>query len=195
MKKRLLGFLIAIPVAIGVVAAAVWSRLGRVTPHETATHSLYDLDVRTLDGKPAPLAAYRGKVALVVNVASRCGFTPQYEGLEKLYTDLAARGFVVLAFPCNDFGGQEPGTPEQIHEFCSSQYRVTFPMFQKVQVKPGAGQSPVYDFLTAGGQAPAWNFGKYLIDRQGHVVKFFGTRTTPDARELRQAIEAQLQSR
>src|SRR5712691_5682725 len=109
--------------------------------------SLYDLKTTTLLGQPADLGAYRGKVTLVVNVASKCGFTPQYAGLEKLQRELSGKGFAVLGFPSNDFGGQEPGTAEKIAEFCKLTYDVTFPMFAKVSVNPGPKQSPVYQFL------------------------------------------------
>jgi glutathione peroxidase len=165
------------------------------TAQATAPPSLYAMHTKTLDGKPVSLAKYKGKVTLVVNVASKCGFTPQYTGLEKLYKDLQPKGFVILGFPCNDFGGQEPGTPEEIAQFCSSKYEVTFPLFEKVSVKPGPGQSPIYQYLTASGNVPPWNFSKYLIDRQGHIVKFFPSSVKPDAPELRQAIETTLASK
>src|SRR5471030_2911552 len=109
--------------------------------------SLYELKVNSLDGKPVDLGQYKGHVVLVVNVASKCGFTPQYAGLEKLYLDYKDKGFVILGFPANDFGHQEPGSPEEIAAFCSSKYNVTFPMFEKVVTLKGAGQSPVYQFL------------------------------------------------
>ena len=125
-----------------------------------------------LDGKPVDLARYKGHVVLVVNVASHCGFTPQYAGLEKLYLDNKDKGFVILGFPSNDFGGQEPGTPAEIATFCSSKYNVTFPMFEKVVTK-GPGQSPVYQFLTTGFPAPTWNFCKYLIVYDAHGKGFF----------------------
>ena len=156
------------------------------------TGSFYDLKVNALDGKPADLAAYRGKVALVVNVASQCGYTPQYTGLEKLYREMAPKGVVLLGFPSNDFGGQEPGTAEEIGQFCKRTYDVTFPLFEKVVTKAGAGQSPVYAFLGESGNLPAWNFSKYVVDRNGKVVAFFPSRVTPDAPELRAAIEKAL---
>jgi glutathione peroxidase len=154
--------------------------------------SLYDLKVKSLAGRPVSLKTYRGKVALVVNTASQCGYTPQYKGLEALYRQYAKAGFVILGFPCNDFGGQEPGSPEQIQTFCTGTYHVTFPMFEKVSVKPGPGQAPVYSFLTASGNTPGWNFSKYLIDRDGHIVKFFPSKVTPEAPELVEAVQAQL---
>jgi glutathione peroxidase len=153
-----------------------------------ATVSLYDLTTSTLLGKPADLGAYRGKVTLVVNVASKCGFTPQYEGLEKLHRDLQGKGFAVLGFPSNDFGGQEPGTAQEIAEFCRLTYDVTFPMFAKVVTLPGREQSPIYTFLGAGGHLPAWNFSKYLVGKDGKVIAFFPSEVTPESPELRRAI-------
>jgi glutathione peroxidase len=154
--------------------------------------SLYDLKVRTLAGQPADLAVWRGKVTLVVNVASQCGFTPQYAGLEKLYRELAPKGFAILGFPSNDFGGQEPGSAEEIQQFCRRTYDVTFPLFEKVVTKAGPGQSPVYAFLGESGSLPQWNFAKYLIDKNGKVAAFFPSRVAPDAPELRAAIEKAL---
>jgi glutathione peroxidase len=150
--------------------------------------SFYDLKTETLQGKPADLSAYRGKVTLVVNTASECGYTPQYEGLEALHRDLAPKGFSVLGFPSNDFGGQEPGSAQQIAEFCRKNYGVTFPMFAKLSTRPGAGQSPIYTFLGASGNLPAWNFSKYVVGKNGKVVAFFPSAVTPDAPELRAAI-------
>jgi glutathione peroxidase len=151
--------------------------------------SLYDLKTQTLVGnKPADLGDYRGKVTLVVNVASYCGYTPQYQGLEKLHRELQPKGFAVLGFPSNDFGEQEPGSAEQIAEFCRLTYDVTFPMFAKVVTKPGAGQSPIYALLGHTGKLPAWNFAKYLIGRDGRVIAFFPSDVTPESPQLRTAI-------
>jgi glutathione peroxidase len=150
--------------------------------------SMYDLQAMSLDGKPVNLAQYRGKVSLVVNVASKCGFTPQYEGLEKLQREMKGKGFNVLGFPSNDFGGQEPGTAEEIATFCKLTYDVTFPMFEKVVTKKGAGQSPIYAFLGQSGNLPAWNFSKYVVDKQGRVVAFFPSEATPEDPALRAAI-------
>ena len=160
---------------------------------EAAKVDLYSAEARTLEGQPAPLAQYRGRVTLVVNVASECGFTPQYTGLQRLYERYEARGLTVLGFPSNDFGGQEPGSAEEIRAFCSSKYRVKFPMFEKVQTKAGAGQSPVYALLQEGtGNLPKWNFGKYLVGRSGKVLKFFASDSAPESAELTAAIEAAL---
>ncbi len=153
--------------------------------------SLYDLSANTLEGVPQPLSAYRGKVALVVNVASECGYTPQYQGLEKLYEGYQGKGFVLLGFPSNDFGGQEPGDATQIREFCSTRFHVTFPMFEKVKTK-GAGQSPVYAFLATRDGEPKWNFHKYLVGRDGEVLAAFPSDVEPESLELREAIDAAL---
>jgi len=153
--------------------------------------SLYDFKVNSLDGKPADLGQYKGHVVLVVNVASKCGFTPQYAGLEKLYLEYKDKGFFVLGFPANDFANQEPGTPEEIEAFCTGKYNVTFPMFEKVVTK-GDGQSPLYQFLTTGFPAPTWNFCKYLIDKNGHVIQEFPSKVTPQDKELTDAINAAL---
>jgi glutathione peroxidase len=154
--------------------------------------SFYALKTTTLQGQPADLSQYAGKVALVVNVASQCGFTPQYAGLEKLYEELKGRGFVILGFPSNDFGGQEPGSPEEIATFCKKNYGVTFPVFSKLVTKAGPEQSPLYGFLGQSGSLPAWNFGKYLLGKDGKVVKYFPSKVTPESPELREAIEAAL---
>lgn len=142
---------------------------------------LYDFVVKTIDGKDKPLADYRGKVLLIVNVASKCGYTPQYEGLEKLYETYKERGLVVLGFPANNFLWQEPGTDEEIQEFCTTSYGVTFDMFSKISVK-GSDQHPLYRFITAvpAVQGPVkWNFQKYLVNRKGEIVKVFFSKTEP----------------
>lgn len=153
--------------------------------------SLFDLSAQTLDGQPQPLSAYAGKVALIVNTASECGFTPQYAGLEELWNDYRDRGLVVLGFPSNEFGGQEPGTSEEISAFCDSRYHVTFPMFEKVATK-GATAHPVYQLLTAKHGEPKWNFHKYLVGKDGQVRHAFPSSTAPDSPELRSAIDAAL---
>ena len=156
--------------------------------------SFYDLKTKTLLGKNGDLAQYRGKVSLVVNVASKCGFTPQYEGLEKLQREMKGKPFNVLGFPSNDFGQQEPGSAEEIAQFCRLTYDVTFPMFEKVVTKRESGQSPIYAFLGQSGHLPAWNFSKYVIGKDGHVVAFFPSDVTPESPELRQAIAKALGS-
>jgi len=184
-------------VLVAAAGAGLWMKRTLFAPSVTFAQgvgggSMYDLKTTTLDGQPTDLAAYRGKVTLVVNVASKCGYTPQYDGLEKLYKEMAPRGFAVLGFPTNEFGGQEPGTAKQIQEFCRLTYGVTFPMFSKVETKPGPNQSPVYAFLGQSGSLPQWNFGKYVVGKDGKVRAFFPSRTTPDAKELRDAIEQAL---
>ena len=155
--------------------------------------SFYTLQTATLDGEDTDLSAWKGKVSLVVNVASECGLTPQYTGLQALHDELSGQGFTVLAFPSNDFGGQEPGSPEQIQAFCSSNYSVSFPLFEKVQTKAGDGQSPVYARLASmTGELPTWNFSKYLISKDGSRAVFFDPRTEPSDAALRAAIEAEL---
>jgi glutathione peroxidase len=156
--------------------------------------SFYDLKTQTLLGKPADLADYRGKVTLVVNVASYCGYTPQYKGLEQLHRELKDKGFAVLGFPSNDFGEQEPGTAEEIATFCRLTYDVTFPMFAKVVTKPGPDQSPVYKLLGATGHLPSWNFGKYVVGKDGKVRAFFPSDVTPDEPALRVAIAEALKT-
>ncbi len=156
--------------------------------------SLTQHSANTLGGGPVELSTYAGKVLLVMNVASACGLTPHYTGLQKLHDEFAGKGFSVLGFPCNQFGAQEPGNAEQIREFCSTKYRVTFPMFDKVEVKKGPGQHAVYQFLTEAHAEPNWNFTKYLVGRDGQVLKRFEPTTAPDDPALRAAIESALAS-
>jgi glutathione peroxidase len=156
---------------------------------------MYDLTMQRIDGAEQPLSDYQGQVLLLVNVASKCGNTPQYEGLERLYETYRERGLAVLGFPANEFGGQEPGTDEEIQEFCSATYGVQFPMFSKIVVK-GEGIHPLYERLTSmpepiGGEV-RWNFQKYLVDREGNVVQKFHPKMQPDDPELVAAIEALL---
>ena len=153
--------------------------------------SLYALKTKTLEGKPADLSQYKGKVSLVVNVASACGLTPHYAGLQKLHTDLKAKGFTVLGFPCNQFGAQEPGTAEQIREFCGTKYKVDFPLFEKADVK-GDKKQPVYQFLTTGFDEPDWNFAKFLVGKDGKVIKRYAPPTKPDDKQMIADIEAAL---
>lgn len=152
--------------------------------------ALLDRELRPLAGKtPESLCKHQGKVLLIVNTASKCGFTPQYEGLEAMHERLAPRGFAVLGFPSNDFLGQEPGTEEQIQEFCTLTYGVKFPMYEKLHVK-GKNAAPLYQALReATGEAPGWNFHKYLLNRRGEVVASFGSRTTPDDPKLLARVE------
>ena len=157
--------------------------------------SLHDFQVKTIDGQNKSLRDYAGHPLLVVNVASRCGLTPQYTALEALYQRFKGRGFTVLGFPCNDFGAQEPGTEAEIKTFCESKYNVTFPLFSKLHVK-GSERAPLYEFLTSQATAPdgpgdiAWNFAKFLIGSDGRVLARFNPQTAPDAPDVISAIEA-----
>ena len=159
--------------------------------------TLYDIPVKTLSGEDSSLGALAGKTLLVVNVASKCGLTPQYAALEALHERLADRGFSVVGFPCNQFMGQEPGTAEEIEEFCSTTYGVTFPMFEKIEVN-GDGRHPIYDELTAVPDADGaagdvqWNFEKFLLGPDGTVLARFRPRTVPDDPEVLAAIEKHL---
>jgi glutathione peroxidase len=159
--------------------------------------SIYEIELPRLDGKPAKLSDYAGKVVLAVNVASRCGFTPQYAGLQAVHDRYSAQGFTVLGFPSNQFLNQEPGSAEQIQEFCSLNYGVTFPLFAKLDVK-GNRQHPLYAILTAvpddSGKAGnvSWNFEKFLVGRDGHVVRRFRSKVVPEDPKLIGAIESLL---
>lgn len=161
----------------------------------TAALKLADIPLKTIKGEDASLGDYAGKALLIVNVASKCGLTPQYEGLEKLYRDYRDKGLVVLGFPSNDFAGQEPGTNEEIARFCTTNFGVDFPMFEKIAVK-GPGKHPLYAELIAESDEPEaeiqWNFEKFLVSRDGHVVRRFSPRTTPDDPDLVAAVEAVL---
>lgn len=158
--------------------------------------TIYDFTMESIDNKPVPLKEFKGKVMLVVNVASYCGNTPQYAALEALYEKYKNRGFVVLGFPANEFGAQEPGTNSEIKEFCTSKYNVSFPMFSKIVVK-GEGIHPLYQWLIANSGKPddiGWNFEKFLISRDGHVVARIAPKTKPDSPEVVAAIEKALGS-
>jgi len=158
-----------------------------------AGSSIYSFTLPSIDGDPIPLANFKGKVVLLVNVASRCGFTPQYAGLEAVYTKYKDQGFVILGFPANNFGGQEPGTNLEIKTFCSTKYNVTFPIYGKVSVK-GPDQTPLYQYLTKEADPShsgdiKWNFTKFLVDRNGNVVQRFEPAVTPESPEVTSAIE------
>jgi glutathione peroxidase len=154
--------------------------------------TLHDFKAKNITGQEIDLSQYKGKVCLVVNVASRCGYTPQYKGLESLYQNYKDRGLVVLGFPSNDFGAQEPGTEAEIQNFCTTNYGVSFDMFSKVKVK-GADQVDVYQYLTnTTGNQVQWNFNKFLVDKEGKVVKYYPSSTAPDSPELKKDIEALL---
>src|ERR1035438_2340756 len=173
----------------------VLAALSLVSATSLAASSVYDFTLDALNGTPTPLANFKGKVMLVVNVASQCGYTYQYEGLQALYVKYKDQGLVVTGFPANNFGGQEPGTNAEIGAFCKSKFGVTFPMFSKISVA-GKDKAPLYQFLTdkasnpkTGGEIP-WNFTKYLVDRSGKVLARFDAAVEPGSKELTSAIEA-----
>lgn len=183
--------------AIGAVVG--WLAVGAAAQEGTGVKSIYDFTMKDIDGHEVGLADFRGKVLLVVNVASKCGFTGQYAGLEKLYQTYADRGLVVLGFPANNFLGQEPGTEAEIKNFCTLTYGVTFPMFSKISVK-GKTIHPLYVFLTSKETDPefaggiTWNFNKFLIGRDGTILGRFGSRTAPEDSDLVAAVERALQA-
>jgi glutathione peroxidase len=162
-----------------------------------AASSVYDFTLPSIDGAPSPLAAYKGKVLLLVNVASKCGYTPQYKGLEALYEKYKDQGLVVLGFPANNFMSQEPGTNEEIKSFCTRTYHVSFPMYSKISVK-GDDKAPLYQYLTDKSANPAtggeigWNFTKFLVDKNGKVIARFDSKVTPESSELTSAVEQAL---
>ncbi len=159
--------------------------------------SVLDFKMKDIDGRDVKLNKYKGNVLLVVNVASKCGYTPQYEGLQAIYEKYQAKGFYVLGFPANNFGEQEPGSAKEIKEFCESKYKVKFPMFAKISVK-GEDQDPLYKFLTSKETNPnfagdiTWNFNKFLVDRKGSVVARFTSKDTPESETIKKAIEKEL---
>jgi glutathione peroxidase len=160
-----------------------------------AASNIYDFTLPSIDGKPMPLSDFKGKVVLLVNVASRCGYTPQYSALESLYEKYKDQGFVIVGFPANNFGGQEPGSNEEIKTFCSRKYNVTFPLYGKVSVK-GDDQTPLYQYLTKQTDPSImgeikWNFTKFLVDRNGHVIQRFESAVTPDSKDVVSAVEKQ----
>ena len=196
--------LMAVAVVAGVGALAL-ARPGDVkdtvkeptkVAHEKHGSPL-DFTAKTIDGKEQKLSDYKGKVVLLVNVASKCGLTPQYTALESLYAKYKDQGFVIVGFPANNFGGQEPGTNEEIKQFCTGKYNVTFPMMSKISVK-GDDKDPLYKFLTEGGAGKEfagdieWNFAKFLVDRNGNVIARFASKTTPDSPQVTAAVEKAL---
>ena len=191
-----------IMVSAAVVCASIFSSVfsGGASGTEDGgkkVDSIYSFTMKDIDGKDTNLGQYRGKVLLLVNVASKCGLTPQYEGLEQLYLKYKDRGFAILGFPANNFAGQEPGTNEEIKQFCTLKYKVSFPMFAKISVK-GADIHPLYKFLTSKESNPEFggdigsNFSKFLVDRNGKVIARFETREKPEGEKVTQAIEKTL---
>jgi len=187
---------------IALLTASVVALVFIVAPASVAegaekVASALNFQMKSLDGKPVDLSKYQGKVVLMVNVASKCGLTPQYTGLEKLHEKYADKGLAILGFPANEFAGQEPGSDVEISEFCTTKFGVKFDMFSKVVVK-GEGQCPLYKFLTSEETDPKfagdikWNFEKFLVDRNGNVINRFAPKVTPESPEVVQAIEAAL---
>lgn len=192
MKTQMILSLLAVPVFAMSFSLFFGKKTSPLDP--TAAGSLYDFKMKDIDGKEMPLAKFKGKVVVVVNVASKCGLTPQYEGLQKLYTTYKDKGLVVLGFPANQFGGQEPGTDTEIKEFCTGKYNVTFPMFSKIVVK-GEGIHPLYTWLLGSTENKGdieWNFAKFLVGRDGKVLKRFAPRVTPEDKDFVATIEAAL---
>lgn len=176
---------------IGVFALIFFSTNLFSEEEKVITKNIYSFTMKTIDGQDKSLADYKGKVLLLVNTASKCGFTPQYKGLQALYEKYKTRGFEVLAFPANNFMGQEPGTNEQIQEFCSLKFHTTFPLFSKISVK-GKDIDPLYQYLTQETQFKgdiSWNFNKFLVDKNGQVIAKFGSMTDPLSKEITSGIE------
>jgi len=190
---------------IGLIALSLFIAAGYLMSDsapraELKTKSILDFKMKDIDGNDIKLKKYKGNVLLVVNTASKCGYTPQYEGLEAIYEKYKSEGFSVLGFPANNFGGQEPGTEAEIKEFCTLKYKVSFPMFAKISVK-GDDQDPLYKFLTSKETNPnfagdiTWNFNKFLIDKKGNVVARFSSKDTPQSETVTAAIEKYLKEK
>jgi glutathione peroxidase len=185
----------------GLVSAYSFGFIGdSSSPEMTKVKSVLDFTVKNIDGKDVKLKTYKGDVLLIVNTASKCGYTPQYEGLQAIYDEYKAQGFTVLGFPANNFGGQEPGKESEIKEFCESKYKVKFPMFAKISVK-GGDQDELYKFLTSKETNPkfagdiSWNFNKFLVNRKGEIVARFSSKDTPQSEAVKQAIEKEMKSK
>lgn len=183
-------------IAIALITAFGCGSIIAANPPKKAK-TIYDFTVKDIDGNDVKLKKYKGKVALVVNVASKCGYTPQYEGLQAIYQKYKDQGFVILGFPANNFREQEPGTNAEIKEFCESKYKVTFPLFAKISVK-GEDQEPLYKYLTGKETNPefagdiTWNFNKFLVDKNGKIIARFTSKDTPQSETVTQAIEKAL---
>jgi glutathione peroxidase len=197
MKAKLTSAFALAVVFAALFALSLSSRKSVASSSGEKMNSIYDFSLKDIDHKEVNLSQYRGKVVLVVNVASRCGYTPQYEGLQKVYMKYKDRGFVILGFPANNFMAQEPGTDEEIKTFCSTKYNVTFPIFSKISVK-GDDIHPLYKFLTSKETNPEfggdikWNFSKFLVDKSGKIIARFEPKVTPESDPVIQAIEKAL---
>lgn len=196
MLKAVSVLIFAAMLCVGI-SFVIWDSKADTVEASTFKKSIFKYKMKDIDGNDVKLSKYKGHVLLVVNVASKCGYTPQYEGLEAIYEKYKEKGFYVLGFPANNFGSQEPGTESEIKEFCTSKYKVTFPMFAKISVK-GADQDPLYAYLTSKEKDPdfagdiTWNFNKFLIDRDGKIVARFSSKQTPESDDVTQAIEKYL---
>ncbi len=199
---KYLGIVFAVVLTVAVVAVATKEKGNESPKQSTSTtggvvsdKNLGDFKVKDIDGKDVDLSQYKGKVVLVVNVASKCGYTRQYTGLENIYKKYKDRGLVILGFPCNDFGGQEPGTNEEIKEFCSTKFSVSFPMMDKVAVL-GEGKAPLFAWLTnnevTGSKDIKWNFEKFLINKDGQIVERFVSKDEPEGEKITAALEREL---
>lgn len=197
MKAKLIWGLAVALVCAGAFSLDFTSRASDKPGGGDKMNSIYDFSLKDIDHKEVSLSQYRGKVVMIVNVASRCGFTPQYEGLQKLYLKYKDRGFVILGFPANNFGFQEPGTDEEIKTFCSAKYSVTFPIFSKISVK-GDDMHPLYKLLTGKETDPEfggdikWNFSKFLLDKNGKIIARFEPAVKPESDAVIQAVEKAL---
>ena len=198
MKKSILLIGLSMLVVSSLILAKAWhtktSKAGEAT---MSAKSVHDFTVKNIDGKDVTLSAYKGKITLLVNVASKCGYTPQYEGLQAVYTKYKEQGLEILGFPANNFMGQEPGTNEEIKTFCQTKYNVSFPLFAKISVK-GTDIHPLYQFLTSKETNPefggdiTWNFNKFLLDRNGKIIARFETKEKPEGEKITHAIEQAL---
>ena len=200
MRKYIISAVIVLIAAVAVVIGAGMRRGGDSNQPSTdgkEAKTIYDFTLKDIDGREVKLEEFRGKAVMIVNVASRCGYTPQYEGLEAVYRKYREQGFVVLGFPANNFGGQEPGSDKEIKFFCSTRYNVSFPMFSKISVK-GADMHPFYQYLTAKSTNPQfagdikWNFNKFVVDKTGRVIARFDSDDEPESRKVTQVIEQAL---
>jgi glutathione peroxidase len=195
MKTKLFLLLSAFCVLL-LVNIKTYSQEDKLVKGSKMSNNIDDITVKDMSGKNVKLSHYKGKVLLIVNVASKCGYTPQYKGLEALYEKYKGNGFEILAFPCNDFGGQEPGTNKEIETFCSSNFNVTFKLFDKIKVL-GDERSPLYaklinNDITEKGDIK-WNFEKFLIDKKGNIVSRFRSKITPESDEITKAVEKELE--
>jgi glutathione peroxidase len=194
LVRRSLSVTIALLCLAVIIVFTTTNAFSRKEKTMSNAASIYEFTMNNIDGKPVKLDEYKGKVVLIVNVASKCGYTPQYEGLEKIYKQYSGKGFVILGFPANNFMGQEPGSDTDIKQFCSTKYNVTFPMFSKISVK-GGDIHPLYQFLTSKSNPTGdvkWNFGKFLIGKDGKIIARYDSGTKPESSELTSAIEAAL---